>query len=519
MTLALAAGDRRRADPARRGAARGGRAARRVRATWPCRWSTGSRSNRITSDRTERVQDTTRVIEHHPIVGVGIGGQPRASRRLAAQRPADAELRLAHDAADGVRRAGRGRRWRSTRGCWWAAALLIWRVTRRDQALGLALGASLLGAVRARALLQRLPGGPAHVARARPGAAAYSAAPARRREPTAGGRRRVTAALDGPWILSGVLLALVAITLPELGSDPWHFRPAAASTAGAARAAGARRRRGVGPRHRPRVGASSPRCCAAAAAIAAAHALAAGAARAGPASRWCSPSGCCWPLPSTLLQLGLRDSTAPVVLHERLDLPGRAGRRPRARTADNPYGHDYRTPGLERFYTRDGSVSERVREKEVALAPLRLLPRRGAERRACGGCCRSRSTTTGCWCSSATLALLPAALAFRGPLGWRLVLGARARVQPDRGALGVVRPERRSQPAAARARVRARHAGGASRWAAAALAGAVLLKQFALVAAAVHGADDLEAGADRERAEARGPRLRRRARGGASCRS
>ena len=26
-------------------------------------------------------------------------------------------------------------------------------------------------------------------------------------------------------LLSGVLLVLVAITLPELGSDPWHFRP------------------------------------------------------------------------------------------------------------------------------------------------------------------------------------------------------------------------------------------------------------------------------------------------------
>ena len=26
-------------------------------------------------------------------------------------------------------------------------------------------------------------------------------------------------------ILSAVLLTLVAIALPELGSDPWHFRP------------------------------------------------------------------------------------------------------------------------------------------------------------------------------------------------------------------------------------------------------------------------------------------------------
>jgi putative inorganic carbon (hco3(-)) transporter len=39
--------------------------------------------NRITSDRTERVEDTIRVMEADPVLGVGIGGQPGASRRLA----------------------------------------------------------------------------------------------------------------------------------------------------------------------------------------------------------------------------------------------------------------------------------------------------------------------------------------------------------------------------------------------------------------------------------------------------
>ena len=48
----------------------------------------GKRLNRITSDRTERVEDTLRVIREKPIRGVGIGGQPRASRRLArSERP------------------------------------------------------------------------------------------------------------------------------------------------------------------------------------------------------------------------------------------------------------------------------------------------------------------------------------------------------------------------------------------------------------------------------------------------
>ncbi len=43
---------------------------------------------------------------------------------------------------------------------------------------------------------------------------------------------------------------------------------------------------------------------------------------------------------------------------------------------DNPYGHDYRESGLERFYTRDGSVSERVREREVALEHFAYFPGR-----------------------------------------------------------------------------------------------------------------------------------------------
>jgi len=104
----------------------------------------GKSLNRITSDRTERVQDATRVIEDHPIVGVGIGGQPRASRRIVhSDRPTQnfvshttpltvfAELGVIGLALYAWLLA--------------AACVLIYRVTRRDQTLGLALGASLLG--------------------------------------------------------------------------------------------------------------------------------------------------------------------------------------------------------------------------------------------------------------------------------------------------------------------------------------------------------------------------------------
>jgi O-antigen ligase len=104
----------------------------------------GKSLNRITSDRTERVQDATRVIEDHPIVGVGIGGQPRASRRIAhSDRPTQnfvshttpltvfAELGVIGLALYAWLLA--------------AASVVICRVTRRYRTLGLALGASLLG--------------------------------------------------------------------------------------------------------------------------------------------------------------------------------------------------------------------------------------------------------------------------------------------------------------------------------------------------------------------------------------
>jgi hypothetical protein len=40
-------------------------------------------AERVTSDRSRRVEFTARVFEHHPFVGVGIGSQPRASQRLS----------------------------------------------------------------------------------------------------------------------------------------------------------------------------------------------------------------------------------------------------------------------------------------------------------------------------------------------------------------------------------------------------------------------------------------------------
>jgi hypothetical protein len=103
----------------------------------------GERLNHITSDRTERVADTTRVIAHNPAIGVGIGGQPRASRELlGSDRPTQnfvshtTPLTVAAElGAIGVALYV----WLLVGG-----ARLIEQVRRRDQGLGLALAASFL---------------------------------------------------------------------------------------------------------------------------------------------------------------------------------------------------------------------------------------------------------------------------------------------------------------------------------------------------------------------------------------
>jgi hypothetical protein len=277
-------------------------------------------------------------------------------------------------------------------------------------------------------------------------------------------------------LLSGVLLVLVAITLPELGSDPWHFRPPSVDPQGPlaplVRAAGEEWDVGI----------------ARSAAFGAALLCGAVAAfliwRPQPLPRWSGIAlvlivGVLLAAPSTLLQIGLRDSTAPWFFTNDSTYQAELGGE-LLLDLDNPYGHDYSRSGLERFYTRDGSESERVREREVALrhfayfpgavvsaAAWRLLPDPFDDYRLL--------------VLLATLALLPAALLFPGPVGWRLALGAVLVCNPI-----LVRSAWFGQNDApsllllvlAFALVTRRRFG----WAAATLAGAILLKQFAIVA-------------------------------------
>jgi O-antigen ligase len=98
----------------------------------------------LTSDRSDRVEDTVRVIEEHPVRGVGIGSQPRASRELAgSERPTPSFVSHTTPLTVAAELGVIG------------LALYLWlllggaraiaEVRRRDQGLGLALGASFLG--------------------------------------------------------------------------------------------------------------------------------------------------------------------------------------------------------------------------------------------------------------------------------------------------------------------------------------------------------------------------------------
>jgi hypothetical protein len=280
----------------------------------------------------------------------------------------------------------------------------------------------------------------------------------------------------GAWVLVGVLFFLVAINLPELGSDPWRFRPGSVDAQGPlaplVRAAGEEYDLGI------------PRACAFLAGLlcGAAAALLLARPRAwskGLAVGFVLAVGLLLTAPATLLQVGLRDSTAPWFFTNdstyQVELGGEL-----LLDLDNPYGHDYRRSGLERFYTRDGSVSQRVREREVSLehfayfpgsvisaAVWRLLPEPFDDYRVLLLLCN--------------LAMLAAALSFRGPLSVRIALGALLVCNPI-----AVRSAWFGQNDAPSLLLLVLAFALASRrnfgWAAASLAGAILLKQFAVAA-------------------------------------
>ena len=205
---------------------------------------------------------------------------------------------------------------------------------RIDAAFGLALTSVFLAALRPLAALQRVLRGSAHLARARASPRSFLAAraaprPARRHERPRIDRRAAFGVL-------GTLGVLVAVNVPSLGSDPWPFRTPPVSAHGL-----------LGPLVRAADGALGPRCRADARVLAGmlVAALAIAGWRARVMAAGCSSSPCVAVVvlvtaPATLLQVGLRDGSAPWFhINDstyQIELAGEL-----VRHGHTPYGHDY----------------------------------------------------------------------------------------------------------------------------------------------------------------------------------
>ena len=276
------------------------------------------------------------------------------------------------------------------------------------------------------------------------------------------------------------------VLVPELGSQPWPFRPERVDTRGA-----------LGPLVRAADREWDLGVIRSAALLAGVLvALAAAAAwRLAAWPRWAAVAVTAavvalLTVPATLLQVGLRDATEPWYFTNdstyQIELAGDL-----VLDADNPYGHDYRGSGLERWYDAAGFRDDFPQVAlehfayfpgtPLAAAAWRLLP--------------SPLDDYRLLVLLSTLGALGAVLLIRGPLVWRLAAGAVVAANPlaVRAAwFGTAdMPSIVLLVLAVAFVTRSRYLA-----AAACLAGAVLLKQFALVALpflalmlVLHGAD------------------------------
>ena len=275
-----------------------------------------------------------------------------------------------------------------------------------------------------------------------------------------------------PWPVLATLAALVVLDLPGLGADGWAFRPGLVEPHGAlaplVRAAG-----GIWDLGMLR-----------APALLAGLIVALFAVRAWRAPTWRPRTAIALVAvvltllvaPAVFLQAGLRESTAPWFFTNdstyQIELAGGL-----VLHGDNPYGHDYAGSGLERFYRHDGAVA---RSPHAALHHFAYFP--GTPLTAAGWqILPSPFDDYRFFVLLATLGLFFAVLVFDAPFGWRLAAGAAIAANPLilQGAwFGAAdAPSLLFLVLAFALLTRSRYL-----LAAASLAAAVLLKQFALVA-------------------------------------
>jgi hypothetical protein len=270
----------------------------------------------------------------------------------------------------------------------------------------------------------------------------------------------------------GVLGILVAVTVPELGSDPWPFRVIPTDAEGI-----------LGPLVRAAdrewdLGLLRAAAILAGLVVALAAALVVSVRGLRPlvVGTICAVVIGLLVIPATLLQVGLRDGTHPWYHVNdstyQIDLAGEL-----VLDGDTPYGHDYRGSGLERWYPAVDADEDvpRVALDHFAYFPgtaltaaaWRLVPAPFDDYRVFVLLC--------------TLALFAAALLFDAPLPWKLAAGAALAANPlaTRAAwFGTADAPSILLTVLAFALVtRSRYV-----LAAASLGGAVLLKQFALAA-------------------------------------
>ena len=186
-------------------------------------------------------------------------------------------------------------------------------------------------------------------------------------------------------------------------------------------------------------------------------------------------------MPAVALQAGLRDATAPW-FHDndstyQIEIAGDL-----VRDGTNPYGHDYRSSGMQRIYSHDGSPAAAA-ETNPALRHFPYLPGT-VELATVWRLLPAPLDDIRFLVCLASLAMLAAAWAFPGPPWLRLVLGAVLAVNPltIRAAWFGTADALSLAPLVLAFGLVARRRLG---WAAVALGSAILIKQFAIVARAV----------------------------------
>jgi hypothetical protein len=274
------------------------------------------------------------------------------------------------------------------------------------------------------------------------------------------------------WAVLGVLGALVAVNVPTLGSDPWPFS-----------AAGVRAHGLLGPlvraaaRHWDLGVIRTPAMLGGLlVALAALVAVRGRPWRAGWLALLAAIVVALLVVPATLLQVGLRDGSEPWLFDNdstyQIELAGKV-----VRDGGSPYGHDYGSSGLERFYPAAHVVSDR---RQVALSHFAYFPGTPLSS-AVWNVLPSPLDDYRLLVLLATLGLFLVALLFRAPIEWRIAAGAVLAANPltVRAAwFGTADAVSLLFVVLAFALVTRRSFVGA----AAALAVAVLLKQFALAA-------------------------------------